>query len=52
MLALVQKVPFRRDSIQKILEDQFRRDKKLTLEFFGGLSVGMGLSTQIGSVQN
>ena len=25
MLALVQKVPFRRDSIQKILEDQFRR---------------------------
>ena len=51
MLALVQKVPFRRDAIQKILEDQFRRDKKLTLELLGGLAEGMGLRTQLGSVQ-
>ena len=49
MLALIQKVPFRRDSIQKILEDQFRRDKKLSLELLGGLSEGMGLRTQLGS---
>ena len=52
MLALIQKVPFRRDSIQKILEDQFRRDKKLSLELLGGLSEGMGLRTQLGTVQN
>ena len=51
MLALVQKVPFRRDAIQKILEDQFRRDKKLTLELLGGLAEGMGLRTQLGSAQ-
>ena len=29
---MVQKVPFRRDSIQKVLEDQFRRDKSLSIE--------------------
>ena len=38
MIALFQKVPFRRDLIKKVLEDQFRRDKTLTLELLGGLT--------------
>ena len=32
MIALVNNVPFRRDAIKKILEEQFRRDKSLSLE--------------------
>lgn len=52
MMALIQKVPFRRDSIKKILEDQFRRDKSLTLELLGGLTESLGLRTQIGMVEN
>ena len=52
MMAMVQKVPFRRDSIQKILEDQFRRDKVLSIELLGGLCESLGLRTQIGKVDN
>ena len=52
MVALLQKVPFRRDLIQKILEDQFRRDKSLSLELLGGLTEALGLRTQLGSVNN
>ena len=37
MIALNQQVPFRKDSIQKVLEGQFRRDKGLSLELIGGL---------------
>ena len=51
MISLVQRVPFRRDAIKKILEDQIRRDKGLTLELLGGLTEGLGLRTQIGSVK-
>ena len=50
MMALIQKVPFRRDTIRKILKDQFRRDKSLTLELLAGISEGMGLRTQLGEV--
>ena len=52
MMALVQQVPFRKDSVQKILEDQIRRDKSLTLELLGGLTESLGLRTQLGSVDN
>ena len=51
MIALFQKVPFRRDLIKKVLEDQFRRDKTLTLELLGGLTESLGLRTQLGTVK-
>ena len=52
MISLLLKVPFRRDGIKKLLEDQFRRDKSLTLELLAGLTEGLGLRTQLGSVDN
>ena len=52
MIALSLRVPFRRDLIKKILEDQFRRNKSLTLELLGGLTESLGLRTQLGSVDN
>ena len=33
-------------------EDQFRRDKSLSLELLGGLTEALGLRTQLGSVNN
>ena len=47
MVALQQQVPFRRDSIQKVLEDQFRRDKGLTLELMAGLCELLGMTSQL-----
>ena len=52
MIALVNKVPFRRDAIKKVLEEQFRRDKILSLELLASLTEGLGLRTQIGNVNN
>ena len=52
MAALQLKVPFRRDGIQKVLEDQFRRNKGLSLELLAGLSELMGLSSQLGAVDS
>ncbi|MDA7433805.1 peptidase domain-containing ABC transporter [Synechococcus sp. AH-601-P18] len=52
MLALSQSIPFRKDMIKKILENQFRRDKSLTLELIAGLSEVMGFSSQLGVVDN
>ena len=52
MMALLQQGPFRKESVQKILEDQIRRDKSLTLELLGGLTESLGLRTQLGSVDN
>ena len=37
MVALSQQVPFRRDAIIKVLENQFRRDKGINLELIAGL---------------
>ena len=37
MIALYEQVPFRRDTIQKVLDNQFRRDKGLNLELMVGL---------------
>ncbi len=47
MMALNQQVPFRRDSIQKVLESQFRRDKGLTLELVAGLCELLGMTSQL-----
>jgi hypothetical protein len=47
MVALQQRVPFRRDAISKVLEDQFRRDKTLSLELLAGLCELLGLNTQL-----
>ena len=47
MIALHQQVPFRRDTIQKVLESQFRRDKGLSLELMAGLCELLGMSSQL-----
>lgn len=47
MLSLEQQVPFRRDAIQKVLEDQFRRDKGLSLELLAYLSELLGMKSQL-----
>ena len=47
MVALDQRVPFRRDAIAKVLEDQFRRDKSLSVELLGGLCELLGLRSQL-----
>jgi len=47
MIALQQHVPFRRDAIQKVLEDQFRRDKGLSLELMAGLCELLGMTSQL-----
>ena len=52
MTALQQQVPFRRDGIQKVLEDQFRRDKTLSLELLAALIELIGLNSQLGEVDS
>jgi len=47
MVALHQQVPFRKDAIQKVLEDQFRRDKGLSLELIAGLCELLGMTSQL-----
>ena len=42
MAALQLQVPFRRDVLQKVLEDQFRRDKTLSLELLAALTELIG----------
>ena len=43
MIALANNVPFRRDALKKVIEDQFRRSKGLSLELLGGLCEMLGL---------
>ncbi|MCP9891978.1 peptidase domain-containing ABC transporter [Cyanobium sp. Aljojuca 7D2] len=50
MVALQQRVPFRRDAIAKVLEDQFRRDKTLSLELIAGLCELLGMNSQLAEV--
>lgn len=47
MVALFEKVPFRRDYIAKVLEAQFRRDKGLTIELLGSLCELLGLRSHL-----
>ena len=43
MLASSLNVPFRRDSLEKVVRDALRRDLKPSLQMFGGLASMMGL---------
>ena len=43
MLAQLMKLPFRRDSIDKILRELIRRDQAITLRTCGQLAAGLGL---------
>ena len=52
MVALQQQVPFRRDALRKVLEDQFRRDKSLSLELLAGMTELIGLKSQLGEVES
>ena len=52
MLALYSKVPFRRDTLKKILEGQFRRDKGLSVQLLGGLCEILGFISQVGTVDS
>lgn len=52
MVALQQKVPFRNDAIQKVLEDQFRRDKGMSIELLAGLCELLGLNSQLAEVES
>ena len=52
MLALYSKVPFRRDTLKKILEGQFRRDKALSVQLLGGLCEILGFISQVGTVDS
>ena len=47
MMALAQQVPFRRDNISKVLDNQFKRDKGLSLQLIGGLCELLGMTSQI-----
>ena len=51
-MAAAQQVPFRRDAIKKVLEDQFRRDKSLSLELLAALTELIGLKSQLGEVDS
>ena len=50
IVSRMQNVPFRRDTIKKVIEAQLRRDKSVTLEFLGSLCELLGLTSQIGEV--
>lgn len=47
MVSLYQQVPFRRDAIQKVIDNQFRRDKGVTLELMAGLCELLGMTSQL-----
>ena len=44
------KSPFRRDAIDRVVKDQIRRDKGVTLELIGGLTELLGMQTSIAEV--
>ena len=52
MVALQQEVPFRRDTIQKIIESQFRRDKGLNIELMAGLTELLGMTSQLAATDS
>ena len=51
MVCLHQKTPFRRDILEKLLEDQFRRNKGLSIELVSRLCELMGLKCQIALIK-
>ncbi len=52
MVALFQGTPFKKDILSKILEDQFRRSKTLSLELIGRLCELLGLNSDIAAVDS
>ncbi len=50
MIALEQKVPFRRDQVKKVLEGQFRRNKTLSIELLGSICELLGLRSQLAEI--
>ncbi len=50
MLATELELPYRIDSIEKILRDSIRRGKKPTLQLLGGITSMMGLHTSIAKI--
>ena len=50
MICLSANVPFRKDTIKKVLEQHFERDKELSLETIAGLCELLGFGTQLSEV--
>ena len=47
MVSLEQNVPFRRDTIKKVIEGQFQRNKGSSLELIAGLCEMLGMTSQL-----
>ena len=50
VVALQQKAPFRRDILQRLIENQFRRKSEVSLELIAKLCEVLGLKSQIAAV--
>ena len=50
MIALHQNAPIRKDVLEKILDDNFRRNKPLSLELIGRLCEMLGLNCQLAAI--
>ena len=51
MVCLHQRTPFRKDILEKLLEDQLRRNKSLSIELVSRLCELMGLNCQLASIK-
>ena len=51
MVSLEQNVPFRRDSIKKIIEGRFQRNKRSSLELIAGLCEMLGMTSQLATTE-
>ena len=47
MIAISCDLPFKRDMVKKLFEEQFRRDKELSLDLLAGVCEVMGLNSQL-----
>ena len=47
MIAISYDLPFKRDMVRKLFEEQFRRDKELSLDLLAGVCEVMGLNSQL-----
>jgi len=51
MLCLQQQIPFKRDAVEKVIKDQIRRDKKISIELIAGICELLGMSTQLAKTE-
>ena len=51
MICQYHNVPFRKEAVYRILEDHNRKNKKLSLELFGGIYELLGFSCQLGTIK-